>query len=227
MTNRKLILDTETTGLDYENDKVIEIGIIELISGIRTNNNFHVYINPERKISLEAQNVHGLSNDFLKKENIFSKIANDFLDFINNDTLIIHNSIFDITFLNKELENCGKNKISNPIIDTISLARNEFPGQAVNLDSLCRKLNILNTRNEFHGALLDADLLCKVYLKLTTGKQELLNLEKNKINKENKVSSIKKPMINYQLTLNKLSETEIEMHQKLIEKMKDPIWKKI
>ena len=175
MEKRKLILDTETTGLNFDDDRVIEIGIVELIDNVLTQNYFHEYINPEMNISLSAQKVHGISNEFLIGKPSFNKIAKKFLDFIKDDTIIIHNAEFDKNFINKELQNCGLNNIKNSIIDTIEIAKKEFPGQTVNLDSLCKKLNVNNTRQNFHGALLDATLLSKVYLKLTTGKQENLN----------------------------------------------------
>ena len=173
---RTLILDTETTGLNFDNDRIIEIGIVELKQNILTQNIFHEYINPEKNISLSAQKIHGISNDFLIDKPKFNNIAQKFLDFIKNDTLIIHNAEFDVNFINKELQNCGMHEMKNPVIDTIKLAKKEFPGQTVNLDSLCRKLGVTNTRENYHGALLDATLLSKVYLKLTTGKQENLNL---------------------------------------------------
>lgn len=225
--NRKLILDTETTGLDFYSDKIIEIGIIELVDGIRTNNNFHRYINPQKTINYEAQKIHGLTNEFLKEKQLFSEICNSFLDFISEDTLIIHNSDFDINFINKELDDCGKIKLKNPIIDTISLAKREFPGQSVSLDSLCRKLNITNTRDEFHGALLDADLLCKVYLKLTTGKQQKLKLDsfKRRAKKDIKLNDLQ-DLINRE-KLKIISDKERQEHKKMVKEMKDPIWNKI
>lgn len=225
--NRKLILDTETTGLDFYSDKIIEIGIVELIDGIRTNNNFHRYINPQKIINHEAQKIHGLTNDFLKRKQLFSEICNSFLNFISDDTLIIHNSDFDINFINKELDDCGKVKLKNPIIDTISLAKREFPGQSVSLDSLCRKLNITNTRVEFHGALLDADLLCKVYLKLTTGKQQKLKLDsfKRSAKGDIKLKNVQ-DLINRE-KLKIISDKERQDHKKMVEEMKDPIWNKI
>ena len=170
---RKLILDTETTGLNFDEDKLIEIGIVELKEDVLTQNYFHEYINPEKDISLSAQKVHGISNKFLIDKPVFSEIAQKFLDFIKDDTLIIHNSEFDINFINKELQNSGYDKINNSIIDTIKIAKKEFPRQTVNLDSLCRKLDVNNTRQNYHGALLDATLLSKVYLKLTEIKRTL------------------------------------------------------
>ena len=227
---RKLILDTETTGLNYNEDKIIEIGIVELIDNVLTSNFFHVYINPQRTISSSAQKVHGLTNQFLENKPIFSEISEQLLNFIKNDILIIHNAEFDTTFINKELENCGFKSMNNKIIDTIQIAKKEFPGQTVNLDSLCRKLNVINTRKDFHGALLDANLLSKVYLNLTTGKQEKLKLDlrNEKITKQrnlnqNYIDKFNEPR--KQLML--LSENEKKYHENFINEIKDPIWKKI
>lgn len=227
MGNRKLILDTETTGLDYVEDKIIEIGIIELIDDIRTNNNFHIYINPNQKISMDAQKIHGLTNEFLDKEKMFPDIADEFLKFIGDDILIIHNSQFDLNFINKELENCGRKKIVNPIIDTINLARKKFPGQTVNLDALCRKLNIVNTRKEYHGALLDADLLCKVYLKISAGKQEMLNLSNFNNRKHVNLNSVDDIRLTDRKKLKHIDKEDLEYHDSMVNSMKDPIWKKI
>ena len=230
MEKRKLILDTETTGLDFENDKVIEIGIVELIDNVLTQNYFHEYINPEMNISLSAQKIHGISNEFLIGRPTFNKIAKNFLDFIKNDTLIIHNADFDTNFINKELQNCGFNNIKNSVVDTIKIAKKEFPGQTVNLDSLCKKLNINNTRQNFHGALLDATLLSKVYLNLTTGKQENLNLTDNKLEIRNKNKVDKNLKVSFLVPREKcmqLSDHEKKQHESFIEEMSDSLWKKI
>ena len=130
---RKLILDTETTGLDYNSDKIIEIGIVELKDDVLTQNYFHEYINPEKDISLSAQKIHGITNEFLVNKPTFNNVAQKFLNFIKDDIIIIHNADFDTNFINKKLENCGFDNITNPIIDTIKIARKEFPGQTVNL----------------------------------------------------------------------------------------------
>ena len=227
---RKLILDTETTGLSFDTDKIIEIGIVELKENVLTQNYFHEYINPEKDISLSAQKVHGISNEFLIDKPVFSKIAQRFLDFVKDDIIIIHNAEFDINFINKELQDCGFNRINNVIIDTIKLAKKEFPGQAVNLDSLCRKLNVNNTRQNYHGALLDATLLSKVYLKLTTGKQESLKLIDNKLLKIDKNENINHYKNNFLIPrdkLMKLSDHEKREHENFINKMKNPIWKRL
>ena len=230
MGKRKLILDTETTGLSFSNDKIIEIGIVELIDNVLTQNYFHEYINPEIDISLSAQKVHGISNEFLIGKPTFNNIAKNFLDFIQDDEIIIHNADFDITFINKELQNCGFNNIKNSVIDTITIAKKEFPGQTVNLDSLCKKLNVINTRQNFHGALLDATLLSKVYLKLTTGKQENLNLINKKLINLNRDKEANNFKINFSVPreqLMHLSNHEKMQHESFINKMKDPLWKKL
>ncbi len=225
---RKLILDTETTGLSFDIDKIIEIGIVELKDNVLTQNYFHEYINPEKEISLSAQKIHGISDEFLTEKPVFSKIAQKLLDFIKDDIIIIHNAEFDINFINKELQNCGYNKINNIVIDTIKLAKKEFPGQAVNLDSLCRKLSVNNTRQNYHGALLDATLLSKVYLKLTTGKQQSLKLIDKKISKLNEDENISSYKNNFLIPRNRLmnlSDHEKKEHKNFINEMKNPIWK--
>ncbi len=225
---RKLILDTETTGLNFDSDKIIEIGIIELRDNVLTQNYFHEYINPGKEISLSAQKIHGITNEFLKDKPTFNLIAQKFLDFIKKDTIIIHNAEFDKSFLNKELQDCGFNAIENSVIDTIILAKKEFPGQTVNLDSLCRKLDVTNTRQNYHGALLDATLLSKVYLKLTTGKQENFNLTNNKLeNSTNFNVKHKEKFLIPRENLMLLSKHEEIQHEDFIKEMKHPLWKKI
>ena len=228
MQKRKLILDTETTGLNFNNDKIIEIGIVELIDNVLTQNYFHEYINPEMNINLSAQKIHGISNEFLIGKPTFNKIARNFLDFVKDDTIIIHNAEFDTNFINKELQNCGFNNIKNSVIDTIKIAKKEFPGQTVNLDSLCKKLDVKNTRQDFHGALLDATLLSKVYLKLTTGKQENLNLMDNKLldlNKNKRTNNFKAIFSAPREKLMHLSDHEKKQHESFITEMTEPLWK--
>ncbi len=230
MEKRKLILDTETTGLNFCDDRVIEIGIVELIDNVLTQNYFHEYINPEINISLSAQKVHGISNEFLVGKPTFNKVAKKFLDFIKDDTIIIHNAEFDTNFINKELQNCGLNNIKNSVIDTVKIAKKEFPGQTVNLDSLCKKLDVKNTRQNFHGALLDATLLSKVYLKLTTGKQENFNLTDHRsVNPNNKQKSkdFKMKFSVPRKILMHLSDYEKQQHENFISDMTDPLWKKV
>ena len=232
MENRRLlVLDTETTGLALENgDRVIEIGIIELIDGVKTGHNFQQYFNPNKKIEKSAQDIHGLTNEFLSDKPNFYEIVDEFNDYIKESTLIIHNASFDIKFLDFELENCGKKKINNEIIDTLNIAKKEFPGQSVSLDSLCKKLQINNSHRKLHGALLDADLLSSVYLKMSTGKQSSLELQSNtihdefidnlKVNQSNKFYQIRNDLLY-------LPDSEYKEHDEFIKKFSSPIWKEI
>ena len=229
MEKRKLILDTETTGLNFNDDRVIEIGIVELIDNVLTQNYFHEYINPEMDISLSAQKVHGISNEFLIGKPTFNNIVKKFLEFIKDDIIIIHNAEFDTNFINKELQNCGFSNIKNSVIDTIKIAKKEFPGQTVNLDSLCKKLDVKNIRQNFHGALLDATLLSKVYLKLTTGKQENFNLINNKQKNINENKEAKNIKMNFSIPrkqLMQLSDQEKKQHENFISGMNNPLWNK-
>lgn len=172
---RQIALDTETTGIG-SNHKIIEIGCVEIIDRVITNNNFHIYLNPRRKVDEQAFRVHGLSNEFLDDKPEFFEIMNDFLDFVKNSELIIHNAPFDIGFLNYELE-CARypSVIENccKIFDTLVFAKNIHPGQRNSLDALCKRYEVDNSNRELHGALLDAQLLARVYLKMTGGQTML------------------------------------------------------
>jgi DNA polymerase III subunit epsilon len=183
---RQIILDTETTGLSpREGHKIIEIGCVEAIKKIRTGNVFHAYINPQREVSAGAFKVHGLSTNFLQDKPLFKDIAKDFLDFIKDSELIIHNARFDMGFINHELESINFKAISkNSVIDTLMLARKKFPGSPANLNALCKRFNInLEERDKKgHGALLDSELLYRVYICLTEGIQsELLTKKETKV----------------------------------------------
>ncbi len=229
-SERILILDTETTGLSFEEDRIIEVGVVELNEKILARQYFHEYVNPEKEINISAQKIHGLSNNFLVDKPTFNEIAQKFLDFIKDDVIVIHNAEFDLNFINKELQNCGLSELKNQVIDTLKIAKKEFPGQSVNLDSLCRKLNIINTRKDYHGALLDATLLSKVFLKLTTEKQENLNFNDDKLNvldNHKDDSKFKENFVSPRNRLMKLSANEKQEHQKFIDGMKNPIWQKI
>ena len=176
---REVILDTETTGLDpAAGDRVVEIGALELANHLPTGRTFHVYINPEREMRKEAEAVHGLSTAFLSGKPVFSAIVGDFLEFIADATLIIHNASFDIGFLNAELGFLGLPAIPQErVIDTLHLARQKHPGAANSLDALCRRYGVDNSKRTKHGALLDSELLAEVYLELIGGRQTALVLE--------------------------------------------------
>jgi DNA polymerase-3 subunit epsilon len=175
---REIVLDTETTGLDpLRGDRLVEIGCVEIVNRFVTGQVFHRYINPERPMSPEAFAVHGLSDSFLSDKPVFRDVAGEFLEFIGDDPLIIHNASFDIGFLNAELKRLRKGPISTErVIDTLMIARRKHPGQQNSLDALCARYGIDNSRRTRHGALLDAEILAEVYAELTGGKQSSLSL---------------------------------------------------
>ena len=173
---KEIVLDTETTGISVrEGHRIVEIGCIELENLVPTKNFFHCYLNPETKVSEKALEVHGYTDEFLSKQGKFSEIADDFLKFIDNKRLIIHNAEFDLSHLNNELGLIGRKKINNGIVDTLILARDKFPGSPINLDALCKKYRIDNTKRTKHTALVDCDLLAKVYINLIDQKEPMLD----------------------------------------------------
>ena len=177
--SRQIILDTETTGFDFnKGDRMVEIGCIEMIDREITDNHFHVYINPERSMPIEAFNVHGLGDEFLKDQPLFAEVGQSFLDYIDGAELIIHNAGFDVPFLNFELERMGLPKVTDrsPVIDTLKMARELYPSQRNTLDALCRRLGVDNSRRELHGALLDSELLAQVYLNMTGGQESFFDI---------------------------------------------------
>ena len=182
---KEIILDTETTGLSVkEGHRIVEIGCIELEDLIPTKNKFHCYLNPERKVSEKALAVHGYNDQFLSKQKKFNEIGEEFLHFIKNKKLIIHNAEFDLAHLNNELNFFGKKKIENEIVDTLVLARDKFPGAPVSLDALCKRFKIDNSRRIQHTALIDCDLLAKVYINLIDQKEPTLNFQNTNQNKD-------------------------------------------
>ena len=175
---KEIVLDTETTGISIkEGHRIVEIGCIELENLIPTKNIFHCYLNPERKVSEKALEVHGYTDEFLSNQKKFSEVGNEFLNFIEGKRLIIHNAEFDLAHLNNELSLFGKKKISNQIIDTLTLARDKFPGSPVSLDALCKRYRIDNSKRTQHTALIDCDLLAKVYINLIDQKEPTLNFQ--------------------------------------------------
>tara|TARA_B100000214_G_C23860622_1_gene577881 strand:+ start:293 stop:958 length:666 start_codon:yes stop_codon:yes gene_type:complete len=190
---KEIVLDTETTGLSVrDGHRIVEIGCVELDNLIPTKNIFHVYLNPERKVSEKAFEVHGYTDEFLSTKQKFAEIADSFIEFIKDKKIIIHNAEFDIGHLNNELSLIGKPKINNSnVIDTLELARNKFPGSGISLDALCKRFRIDNSRREKHTALIDCDLLSKVYINLIDQKEPKFNLteenpEKMTLNSDNK-----------------------------------------
>ena len=174
---KEIVLDTETTGISVkEGHRIVEVGCIELDNLIPTKKRFHYYLNPERKVSEKAFEVHGYTDEFLSNQKKFSEISEEFLTFIQNKRLIIHNAEFDISHLNNELMLLGKNKIENEIIDTLSLARDKYPGSAVSLDALCKRFRIDNSKRVKHTALIDCDLLARIYINMIGQKEPTFDL---------------------------------------------------
>ena len=207
---KEIVLDTETTGLSVkEGHRIVEIGCIELDNLIPTKKKFHCYLNPERKVSEKAFEVHGYSDSFLSDKMKFGEIAYDFLQFIKDKRLIIHNAEFDLSHLNNELQIIGKNKIDNEVIDTVSLARNKFPGSQISLDALCKRYRIDNSKRVQHTALIDCDLLSKVYINLIDQKEPTLDFK----NKEVEVSKLNTGKIIYSTKVIKPSPEELKNHQ--------------
>ena len=223
---REVVLDTETTGLDFKlGDRVIEVGCVELINHVSTGKTLQFYCSVERKIHESASKVHGLSNDFLNKHPPFKENVESFLNFIKGDILVIHNSEFDMGFINNELSILGMPPLKNKVIDTVSLARKTLNSRMANLDYLCRRFSIDLAERKLHGALLDSQLLAEVYLELNGGKQISMNLQNKRAEETKTIKSQK----NNPSSLLKItpSEEEILEHKTLIKQIKNSIWEKI
>ena len=213
---KEIVLDTETTGLSVKDGhRIVEIGCIELEDLIPTKSIFHFYLNPERKVSEKAFEVHGYSDEFLSDKKKFKEIANDFLDFIGDKKIIIHNAEFDLGHLNNELSLAGKDKINNSnVVDTLELARNKFPGSGISLDALCKRFRIDNSRRKKHTALIDCELLSKVYINLIDQKEPTLNLSNASSVKQN----LNESNTNYYKKIVLPSAEEIKNHKDFLKK---------
>tara|TARA_B100001540_G_scaffold240834_1_gene215538 strand:+ start:10486 stop:11154 length:669 start_codon:yes stop_codon:yes gene_type:complete len=212
----EIILDTETTGLSVtQGHRIVEIGCIELNDLMPTKRSFHYYINPERKVSDEAFKVHGYSDEFLSKQKKFDEIVEEFLDFIKNKRLVIHNAEFDLSHLNNELTLIGKNKIDQDVVDTLKLAREKFPGSDASLDALCKKYNIDNSKREKHTAIIDCELLSKVYINLLDQKEPKLELNTDRDFKDEK-----EDLANYKYSkkIIKPTDLELKLHKDFLKK---------
>ena len=207
---KEIVLDTETTGISIkEGHRIVEIGCIEFENLIPTNNKFHCYLNPERKVSEKALEVHGYTDEFLATQKKFSDVGEQFLEFIENKRLIIHNADFDLGHLNNELAILGIKKIENEIVDTLILARDKFPGSPVSLDALCKRYRVDNSRRIQHTALIDCDLLAKVYINLIDQKEPTLNFQSEEvaIKQKNNVST------NYYKKVVEPTDEELKKHR--------------
>ena len=231
---RELVLDTETTGLDYENGhRIVEIGIVELENHLPTGNDFHYYLNPERESDKKGNSR--FNREFLNDKPKFSEIAEEFIDYISDSKIIIHNASFDVGFINAELIRCNMKELSNDnVIDTLVLAKKKFIGQSVSLDTLCRKYNIDLTERDIHGALKDAKLLAAVYLELIGGRQARLNFETKtdmiKSTEENHLFNLDKfykKMSLKEINHININEEDYKLHLKSIQTISNNIWGKL
>lgn len=225
---REVVLDTETTGLDPNSGhRLVEIGCVEMVGRVRTGEVFHVYLNPQRDMPEEAFKVHGLSSEFLSTKPLFKDVADEFLRFIGDSPLVIHNAQFDMKFINSELGKIGKTEIPmERAVDTVLMARKKFPGSPANLDALCKRFNIDLSARTKHGALLDAELLSDVYLEMHGGRQSKLSLTpeigviSSETAQELSISTISIPLREFPP-----SEEEIALHQEFIaKKIKNALW---
>ena len=212
---KEIVLDTETTGLSVKDGhRIVEIGCIELENLIPTKNKFHCYLNPERKVSEKALAVHGYNDEFLSKQKKFNEVGDDFLKFIKDKKLIIHNAEFDLAHLNNELKLFGKKKIENEIVDTLIIARDKFPGSPVSLDALCKRFRIDNSRRTQHTALIDCDLLAKVYINLIDQREPTLNFQ----NQDNKINNDLNENIAYYKKVVLPTTEELKKHKDYLKK---------
>tara|TARA_B100001093_G_scaffold487483_1_gene523780 strand:- start:81 stop:743 length:663 start_codon:yes stop_codon:yes gene_type:complete len=212
---KEVVLDTETTGISIkEGHRIVEIGCIELENLVPTKNKFHCYLNPERKVSEKALEVHGYTDEFLAKQKKFKEIGEKFLEFIKNKRLVIHNADFDLGHLNNELAILGKKKLTNEIVDTLVLARDKFPGSPVSLDALCKRYRVDNSQRTQHTALVDCDLLAKVYINLIDQREPTLNFQTQDrdINKKNNLN------VNYFKKIITPTQDEIKKHKDYLKK---------
>jgi DNA polymerase III subunit epsilon len=212
---KEIVLDTETTGLSVrEGHRIVEIGCIEINDLIPSKKRFHCYLNPERKVSKKALEVHGYTDEFLSTQKKFSEIVDEFLNFIENKRLVIHNAEFDLSHLNNELALLGKKKLnSENVVDTLVLARNKFPGSPTSLDALCKRYRVDNSKRKQHTALIDCDLLAKVYINLLDQKEPMLNFK----NEDNEKTIINPNKINrYYKKVIKPTEEELMLHKKYL-----------
>ena len=232
---REIVLDTETTGLSPdEGHRIIEIGALELINHMPTGKQLHLYIKPEREIDEAAEKVHGISNSFLEDKPVFADIAQEFLDFIQDDVMIIHNASFDMGFINAELKRLGHATLPDSrALDTLMMARRKFPGAQASLDALCRRFDIDNTHRDLHGALIDADLLAEVYIELIGGRQPDLGLASATANSNQEAHRATPSEDGFQIIAGPIrparpheaSAEELALHEAFLETLKDPIWR--
>ena len=223
---REIILDTETTGMEPgDGHRLVEIGCLELENHLPTGRHFQTYLNPQRDVPPDAARVHGLTTEFLKDKPLFTEKVDEFIEFIADSVLVIHNAEFDMKFINAELKSAGFKPLHmSRVIDTLPLARSKFPGQPANLDALCRRFKVDNSERKFHGALLDAELLSEVYLELMGGRQHGLGLASEaavagSIQLNAKIRRQKRPYRTFPA-----SNDEVKAHEAFVSKIKNALW---
>jgi DNA polymerase-3 subunit epsilon len=221
--SREIILDTETTGLDpHSGDRIVEIGCVEVVNYIPTGKHFHQYVNPERDMPAAAQAVHGLTSEFLKDKPLFAEICADFLDFIGDSPLVIHNAEFDMKFINHHIGEMGFGAITGPrIVDTLRIARQKFPGAPASLDALCKRFNVDLSGRALHGALLDSNLLAQVYIELIGGKQAGFNLAA--ASSTGGTGTIER-IFRAPRPIAQPNDDELSAHTDMLKQIKNPLW---
>ena len=222
---REIVLDTETTGLDPANgDRIVEIGCLELVNHLPSGRQFHKYINPQRDMPVEAERIHGLSEEFLKLHGLFADIVDEFQEFIADSPLIIHNATFDMRFINAEFALLSREALPmSRTVDTLQIARRKFPGAQASLDALCRRFGIDNSNRDFHGALLDSELLAEVYLELIGGRQPGLHLSGLEQKREKSAESGQSQSVRTR-RLHQATPEEEAAHREFVATLKDPVW---
>ncbi len=221
---REIALDTETTGLSYlAGDRIIEVGCVEMTNHVPTGNTLSFYCKVDKQISEEAEKITGISNAFLSDKKTFGEEHQRFLDFVQDDPLIIHNSSFDMGFINNELSLINKGPLKNEVVDTVALARKVLKSRTANLDYLCRHFDIDLSKRKLHGALLDAELLAEVYLELRGGKQFSMDLKNNKLEQ---TKTKQEPKNDAVLVKIPCLEKDLKSHKLMVKSIKDPIWSK-
>ena len=224
---REIVLDTETTGLDPDTgDRIVEIGCVELINHIPTGKTYHQYLNPERSMSEEVIAVHGLTEEFWSDKPKFAEIADEFLSFVGEDTLVIHNAPFDMKFLNFELKKAERPLLSyEHVLDTLVMARQKYPGSRVNLNELCKRFNVDASRRTVHGALLDSELLSDVYLAMILDKELKFSQPTEKKEKKEVLKNVSRETLSPRKF--EISEEELSAHSVFLEKIKNSLWKNL
>lgn len=224
---REIVFDTETTGVNPIEHRLVEIGAVEIVGKMPTGRTFHKYINPEREVDFGALQVHGLTNDFLADKPLFSEVAGEFLDFIGDAPLVAHNAPFDMGFMNAQLQDIGFSELVNEVVDTLPMARRMFPGSRASLDALCQRFEVDSSSRTLHGALLDAELLAEVYLHLCGGPQQGLSFEEENKGekKEGAVVSVNTLQGEFrQARRFDISPEELNAHEEFVKSIGSKLW---